>query len=356
MVRFKCKAVCVKSACAVGHRSTGNNLHTCYRERIMEVFIMGEKISKDREKWVDVVRGFAIYLVVLGHSIQYATPHDYNFRANIVFRWIYGFHMPLFMIVSGYLFWYTINRYDLLHGVIAKIKGIMIPCASWGFVTYACDILMTGYEPVSVIEYLRYTASSNWFLWAIFYCSLYGFVTKYVFRNSILGYVVIIAINYIIPEIGNYAGTKRMLPFFIIGMLVNRYQILKNIKDNKKMVIVSIITLNILYLITIKFNCIELITGTIGSAAVILAFFNLCRHFGFKILCMLGKASICIYLFTGIVFYFWIKEYCQISDTYRYRVKILYIFLLSVGLTMLAFVVSQIFQKSTITSRLFLGK
>lgn len=317
---------------------------------------MGEKISKDREKWVDVVRGFAIYLVVLGHCIQYATPHNYEFKENIVFQFIYGFHMPLFMIVSGYLFWYSINRYDLIHGVIAKIKGIMIPCASWGLVTYVCDILMTGYEPVSVTEYLRYTAFSNWFLWAIFYCSLYGFVTKYLFRDSIWGYIIVIAVNYLIPEIGNYAGAKRMLPFFIMGMLVNRYLMLRKVQNNRMIGIVLTLVLSITYFITMKFNCVELVTGTIGSAATILIFYSLCNHFKFKILCMLGEVSISIYLFTGIVFWFWIKEYCRIPDTYRYRFKLMYVFLLSVGLTAIAFGVGRLLRKNTIISRLFLGR
>ncbi len=309
---------------------------------------------KEREAWVDVTRGFAIYLVVLGHCIQYATPLDYEFHENIVFQLIYGFHMPLFMIVSGYLFWYSINRYNLIHGVLAKMKGIMVPCLSWGVVTYLCDILMTGYRPINVKTCLIYTAYSNWFLWAVFYCSLYGFVTKYLFRNNIFGYIIVIAVNWMIPDIGNYAGAKRMLPFFIIGMLANRYHILDKIKGTK--VLALVLGTGVLYLISLKFNCIELITGTIGSAVIILTFYSLCSRFQFKILSMLGKVSISIYLFTGIVFYFWIKEYFRIADTYRYRIKLMYIFLLSFGLTALAFGISWLLQKNKIVSRLFLGK
>ena len=71
---------------------------------------------------------------------------------------------------------------------------------------------------------------------------------------------------------------------------------------------------------------------------------------------MLGEVSICIYLFTGIVFYFWIKEYCRISDACRYRYKVLYIVLLSIGLTALAFGIGRLLQKNRITSILFLGR
>ena len=44
---------------------------------------------------------FGILLVVLGHSF-YQTKDG-----NVVVEWIYSFHMPLFMFVSGYLLDYT---------------------------------------------------------------------------------------------------------------------------------------------------------------------------------------------------------------------------------------------------------
>ena len=60
---------------------------------------MEELELREREKWVDAVKGFAIYLVILGHSIQYATSQDYNYAGNTIFQIIYSFHMPLFMMM-----------------------------------------------------------------------------------------------------------------------------------------------------------------------------------------------------------------------------------------------------------------
>ena len=45
-----------------------------------------------REIWIDACRGLGMLLVLLGHN-----------QPPFV-RWIYGFHMPLFYILSGYLF------------------------------------------------------------------------------------------------------------------------------------------------------------------------------------------------------------------------------------------------------------
>lgn len=49
---------------------------------------------KDRERWLDVVKGIGIFLMVLGHSGT----------STEIRNWIYGFHMPLFFVVAGYMF------------------------------------------------------------------------------------------------------------------------------------------------------------------------------------------------------------------------------------------------------------
>lgn len=47
-----------------------------------------------RNQRIDVIRGMAIMLVVLGHSGV----------SEPLFQWIYSFHMPLFFFVSGIFF------------------------------------------------------------------------------------------------------------------------------------------------------------------------------------------------------------------------------------------------------------
>ena len=57
--------------------------------------------------YVSLAKGFGILLVIAGHftTVKYA-PGFYN-----AFRdWIYAFHMPLFMSLSGFLFAYSLKR------------------------------------------------------------------------------------------------------------------------------------------------------------------------------------------------------------------------------------------------------
>ena len=51
-------------------------------------------MEKRRLNYIDITKGIAIFLVVLGHT----------YRGNIVQNWLYSFHMPLFFFISGWLY------------------------------------------------------------------------------------------------------------------------------------------------------------------------------------------------------------------------------------------------------------
>lgn len=309
-----------------------------------------------RERWVDNVRGFAIYLVVLGHCIQYASHEGYNFAENSLFQLIYSFHMPLFMLISGYLFWYSLSKYSLGKGLLAKLKGIMIPCMAWGLVTYVLDVVLNDWSPVSLYGYMYYTAYSNWFLWAVFYCSLVGFLSKYLFKGRLIGYAIILVCNYFIPVVANTAGAKRLMPFFILGLLLNQYKVLEKLQEVKLKVIVFMI-LCIAYIASMLIAPdVELITGTTGSLLICFIFWVMSNRYKLIWFGNIGQVSIGIYLFTGIVFYFVIKDYCRILESYRYLIRAGYVLGLSVGLTVLSYWLCRALGKCKITSILFLGR
>lgn len=53
----------------------------------------------DRDPFLDNAKGLLIVLVVLGHLLE-TIPID---AADGLYKWIYAFHMPAFVVVSGYL-------------------------------------------------------------------------------------------------------------------------------------------------------------------------------------------------------------------------------------------------------------
>ena len=61
-----------------------------------------------RIEWLDSLKGFAIFLVVVGHVIlgyiRAETFTEYQWSLQFVYDVIYSFHMPLFFLISGFLY------------------------------------------------------------------------------------------------------------------------------------------------------------------------------------------------------------------------------------------------------------
>lgn len=125
--------------------------------------------------YMDNIRGIAIVLVVWGHIIQTMICPN-NFDANIVFRVIYSFHMPLFMFISGVLV-YNPNRKIDEKWLWKKVKTLVIPFISWIFITY---FLTREYANRSIIEVFKEVIArpdnAMWFLWILFLLHVITFV------------------------------------------------------------------------------------------------------------------------------------------------------------------------------------
>lgn len=57
--------------------------------------------TQNRNYLIDNSKGLLIFLVVLGHSLEFIRK-DYEV-ARLLYVFIYEFHMPVFVFISGYL-------------------------------------------------------------------------------------------------------------------------------------------------------------------------------------------------------------------------------------------------------------
>ena len=64
------------------------------------------KQNGDRINWLLILQGWAMLWVVIGHSTV-GTPGEGPGWENTLYHFAYSFHMPLFMLVSGWLFYMT---------------------------------------------------------------------------------------------------------------------------------------------------------------------------------------------------------------------------------------------------------
>ncbi len=58
-------------------------------------------MNKKRELYLDIVKGMAIILVMIGHSTMANEYAPFGHR-SLIQHFIFSFHMPLFFIISGY--------------------------------------------------------------------------------------------------------------------------------------------------------------------------------------------------------------------------------------------------------------
>ena len=140
------------------------------------------KSSKlNRLSWVDALRAFGIILVIIGHA---------NGRPQLLGKLLYGFHMPLFFLLSGYLF-HTDDEKSISDIFKAKFKRYLVPYFALSFVNLIINagwesLKMDGQELLnSTIRHLYWVMHSGsrssttpnctplWFLPCLFLSTIY---------------------------------------------------------------------------------------------------------------------------------------------------------------------------------------
>ena len=204
-------------------------------------------MEKNRNQFIDMIKGCAIILVIMGHSIQFGSGELWNtsaiFFENYLFKLIYSFHMPLFMMISGYLFYYSVNKYSFGKNVWKRITTLLIPILAWSFAYNIVNDLVVGKSIFSISfvkQCIWYAIGSFWFLWALFYCSfIIIFVSRFC-RDSLLVYSAILILTFIIPDSYNIYLYKYMYPFFVIGYMTNKNkEYFKRMRENHLIWILS---------------------------------------------------------------------------------------------------------------------
>jgi len=189
-----------------------------------------------RDLTLDLAKGILIVLVVLGHSIQFSLGTVWTlsnqFYYDIVFKTIYSFHMPLFMLISGYLF-YNSNKKDFKTLLPSKLKAIGIPMLSFILLcklpSYA--VLAMGGDIVEIIREFVMTifcGMTMWFLMSLLLSmTIIAILTRVVKGRGCqyLGMLLLIVGSMFIPDTILLNVHKFMFPFFCIGYIIRQSNI-----------------------------------------------------------------------------------------------------------------------------------
>ncbi|WP_326900964.1 acyltransferase family protein [Kosakonia cowanii] len=167
----------------------------------------------DRNTLIDSLKGFAIFLVCWGHSIQFLKKDLNSFFDNPVFILIYSFHMPLFMMISGYLFFYSIKKNSLIWVASKRLLQLIIPSVSW----FIFESLVIGRD-INIPNVKYGAVFPFWFLSALFVACIVMAISNSTCKDKPwMVFALIFFASLFLGDSWNMDRTKFLAPYFLLG-------------------------------------------------------------------------------------------------------------------------------------------
>lgn len=184
--------------------------------------------NKKRVEYIDNIKGIAIFLVVWGHTIQNMGKED-EFWNNPIFYFICSFHMPLFMLLSGYFF-NKISIHNLPLLIKKKFRQLILPCFGWSIIVVLLNILFTSnnnsqYNLFEVLKDIFYeTGTRFWFLRSVFICYILTALSMRTLKKDWIAFIVSFILFLMLSDNLRLALDKFMYPFFWVGYFMHKYK------------------------------------------------------------------------------------------------------------------------------------
>ncbi|TDE08554.1 acyltransferase family protein [Dyadobacter psychrotolerans] len=184
-------------------------------------------MTRARSEFIDFAKGYAILLVVLGHSVQIV--EEAIFFESFVFVFIYSFHMPLFISISGYLFYSTVTKKSLQEIFCQRFKSLVIPTIIWTMIMFLLynyqELVYPQQDKKSLLKsFIGLIPRFYWFL-PILFASMILLATFLSFRITLFIQFLVFTVLLFLPDISSFAFLKYLFPFFVIGYLFNKFNL-----------------------------------------------------------------------------------------------------------------------------------
>ncbi|MEG0826002.1 MAG: acyltransferase family protein [Bacilli bacterium] len=354
-----------------------------------------------RSKTIDCLKGLVIILMIIGHAIQYGSGNDFItnefFFDNILFKFIYGFHMPIFMLISGYLFYYSAKGKNKKEIIIKKLKQLLIPILSWSIVIYLFNShFHLSFNMQDLINYINCLFNYLWYLWAFLFSVGIVLLVEKFGRHRTLCYIFLLLLFLILPD--NIHKTilwknsiylismslncfKFTFFFFVAGYYFNKNKQLLLHQENKKELILSSILFMVSYIIMILFfkkefyiytsgfsilnkniifqlaiNLYRFVTGILGCVSFLyiikIILVNVKEsNLLYKTICYIGTKTMGIYTISCCFFYSILYPLTK-SLSFSY----IHILLESIIILLICLYLTTSIEKSKTAKKIFLGE
>lgn len=190
--------------------------------------------KKKNIQFISAARVIGILLVVFGHSY----PFEVSISTGLLIlqRFIYCFHMPLFICISGYLAYkpYRTSGVDYIKKRAAKL---LVPYFSLSLLAYVPKVLVQSFLNDSAEFSLGYLIKSElvprnnvwghfWYIPVIFFFGCFAVVLNRLFEKSKISVFIVLIISILVSFIPDITGwfalqdMKENLCYFVFGMFL----------------------------------------------------------------------------------------------------------------------------------------
>ena len=220
-------------------------------------------MARERLSFIDSLKGFAIFLVVMGHVIawQFADHeqaiHNGSPQVSIWWHFIYSFHMPLFMFLSGFLFPRIFGSIkEIISFLFRKTYTLILPLISFTFL--ANYIFAAPYS--GGVDY--------WFLRGLFLIIILNIGCEII--SSFVKKSIAIDIIYYVIMYFMLIKASRLLPYglssitglinvcnanylaFCFGTMCRKYDLLCRIIDNRNVFTLCVLCFGFFFIGSVK--------------------------------------------------------------------------------------------------------
>lgn len=169
-----------------------------------------------RDNRLDTLKGFLIILVVLGHLIR-----ECGYQEGLnqsISLYIYSFHMPLFILVSGFL---TRRKSDIKI-FWGGVLNIIVPLLVFQFISVLPGVLTNP----SLLHSISFYLTPYWTLWYLLSLIIWRFFIQFVSKQILGKPILLIVISIIVSllsglihngEVLSIQRTLNFFPFFLFG-------------------------------------------------------------------------------------------------------------------------------------------
>ena len=193
----------------------------------------------------DAGKAVAIVLVVLAHVTRWYTGQGVNTPVQpsrplaLLTDYIYMFHMPLFIFVSGRVYGICIDKGKYTNNVkflLNKARRLLIPYYIWGMLVIAPFMVGLGFAHSGYLHYawksivLAEDGRHLWFIFTLFMLFMVAMVIRTaILRYDLISFGLIFAVGLVLffvsPHVGylfQFANICKYFVFFVAGVYANR--------------------------------------------------------------------------------------------------------------------------------------